>query len=762
MDPASSKRIVRFGVFEVDRAAGELRKQGLKVKLQEKPFQVLTLLLERPGEVVTREELQRRLWPDTFVDFEHSLSTAIKKLRDALDDTADNPRFIETRPGRGYRFIAQVETPGQAVSKPRARLRPVWVGALAVVALSMVLVAAWFVFLRPAPALTESDHILLADWVNHTGDPIFDGTLKAGLAVKLEESPFLSIVSEQQVRRTLRLMERSPDEPITAEVGQEICQRQNIKAMMLSEIAQLGSKYILTLNAVNCLSGDSLAREQAQATSKEEVLDALGKATSTVRRKLGESLASIEKFDTPLAQATTSSLEALQALSRGLEAARRGEFLQCLRFAEQAIELDPNFALAYAAVGVQYWNAGERAKAREYLKKAMSLHERVSERERLAIRALYYEFEWDLPKAIEAFELYAQTYPRASTPHNELAVFYEKYGQYEKALESILRAIALAPEPRAVPFSVAARLYVALNRLAEAKALLEEALARGLGGYGIRRGLHLVAFLEGDTAGMQRQVEAAKGESWEHRMVRREAAAAAYFGKLREARELYQRAIELAQRRNLKEWAASMAAVAALAEARFGNLQRAREGVEAALAMTPQTAHLINLAVALAKLGDFNRAEALAERAAKLLPSATYLNAVSLPRLSAIIEIERGNPARAVELLGTALPFEPYSVHAAYTRGRAYLALGKGEEVGAEFQKALDHPGILPINLWRPLCHLGLARARALAGNTAGARQAYEDFFDLWKDADPDIPILLEAKAEYAKLQESVANAPTN
>ena len=760
MEPASSKRIVRFGVFEVDRAAGELRKQGLKVKLQEKPFQVLTLLLERPGEVVTRKELQQRLWPDTFVDFEHSLSTAIKKLRDALDDTADNPRFIETRPGRGYRFIYPVETPGQAVSEPRARLQPVWIGALAVVALLMVLVAAWFVFLRPAPVLTESDYILLADWVNHTGDPIFEGTLQQGLAVKLEESPFLSIVSDQQVRVTLRLMKRSPDEPITAEVGQEICQRKGIKAMIVGEIAPLGSSYVITLNALDCHSGESLAREQLEAAGKEEVLGVLGQAASAVRRKLGESLASIEKFDTPLAEATTSSLEALQAYSRGIAAARRGERMQALRFYEQAIELDPNFALAYARAGFQYSNGEEWLMAREYAKKALSLHERVSERERLSIRAAYYSLEWDLPKAIEAYELFTQAYPRASEAHTILGTHYWTYGQFEKALESTLRAIAVAPKPQAVEYGNAAELYIALNRLAEARALLEEAMAKGLGGFHLRRGLYYVAFLEGDTAGMQRQVEAAKGKSWEHRMVRVEARAAEYFGKLREARELNQLAIELSQRRNLKEWAAYTAAVAALAEARFGNLQRARKGVEAVLAMPHQNA-LVAAALVLAQLGDFNRAEALAESAAKLSPSATVRDAVGVPRIRAVIEIDRGNPARAVELLETALPFEPRSVASAYARGRAYLALGKGEEAAAEFQKPLDHPGSTPIASWRPLCHLGLARARALAGDTPGARRAYQNFLELWKDADPDIPILLQAKAEYGKLQESVAR-PTN
>jgi DNA-binding winged helix-turn-helix (wHTH) protein/tetratricopeptide (TPR) repeat protein len=781
--PPSSPQVVRFGVFEVDLRTGELRKQGLKVKLHGQPVQILALLLERPGELVTREELKEKLWTgDTFVDFEHGLNAAVKKLRVALEDSADNPRFVETLPRRGYRFIAPVEKAGQAVSAPRARLRPVWIGALAVVAMSAVLVAAWFVFLRPAPALTESDYILLADWVNNTGDPIFEGTLKQGLAVKLEESPFLSIVSDQQVRQTLRLMERSPDEPITAEIGQEICQREGVKAMIQGEIAPLGEHYVISLNAVNCRTGESLAREQVEAAGKEEVLGALGQATSRLRRKLGESLASIEKFDTPLEQATTSSLEALQAYSRGEASTLRGELLESLRFYEQAIELDPNFAMAYRSAGMRYRNVREVAKARQYAKKAMNLLERVSEREKLDIRASYYMSEGDLPKAMEALELFEQAYPRLRRPHSNLGLVYESYGQYKKALQESLHAISL-PNPGAMQYGNAARHYRLLNRLPEAEALLEQAIARGVGGEAIRGELYQVAFLEGDTAGMQLQVEAARGSSWEHSMVDLEAHAAAYLGKVRESRELHQRAIQLAQRPNLKPWAAARAASAALMEARFGNLQQARVGIEAALATTPEPPrphdhpyHSTALSVALTLVGDFDRAEALAKKVAERWPSATWPHAIYIPRIRAVIEIERGNPARAVELLETALPFESIIAGANYTRGRAYLAMGKREQAAAEFQKVLGRRSQLVgshFSYLYPLSQLGLARAHALAGDTAQSRKAYEAFFELWKDADPDIPILLEAKAEYAKLlleakaeyaklQEPAASAPTN
>jgi DNA-binding winged helix-turn-helix (wHTH) protein/tetratricopeptide (TPR) repeat protein len=750
---------VRFGVFEVDLQAGELRRRGRKLKLQDQPFQVLGLLLERPGEVVTRDELRAKLWSEeTFVEFDHSLNTAVSKIREALGDSADNPRFVETLPRRGYRFIAPVETAEQAVAAPRARLRPVWIAALAVVALLAVLVAAWFVFLRPAPALTESDYILLADWVNHTDDPIFEGTLKQGLAVKLEESPFLNIVSDQQVRETLPLMARSPDEPITAEVGQEICQREGSKAMIVGEIAPLGEHYVISLHAVNCWTGESLAREQVEAAGKEEVLGALGQATSRLRRKLGESLASIEKFDTPLEQATTSSLEALQAYSRGEASTLQGKRLEALRFYLQAIELDPNFAMAYRSAGMRYRNVGEFAKARQYAKKAMNLLERVSEREKLDIRASYYMSERDLPKAREALELFEQAYPRLGRPHNNLGLVYEAYGQHEKALQESLHAMGL-PNPGAMQYGSAARRYRYLNRLPEAKALLEQAIARGVGGASIRLELYRLAFLEGDTVGMQLQVEAAKGRSWEHGMVWLEGWAAAYLGKVRESRELGQRAIQLAQRRNLKPWAATKTAYASLMEAQFGNLRQARVGIEAALAMTPEPPRprdypyrMSRLAHALTLVGEFERAEVLARKLGEWWPSSSMVHAIRIPTIRAAIQIERGNPARAVELLETALPFESINTRANYVRGRA---------AAAQFQRVLGRRSQV-VSYFYPLSQLGLARAHALAGDTAGARRAYQDFLELWKDADPDIPILLEAQAEYAKLQGSVATTPTN
>ncbi|MFB3126729.1 MAG: winged helix-turn-helix domain-containing protein, partial [Candidatus Acidiferrales bacterium] len=468
-----SPRMVRFGVYEVDLRAGELRKSGVKIKLQEQPFQILALLLERPGEVVTREEIQKKLWPaDTFVDFEHSLNAAVKRLREALGDSADNPRFVETLPRRGYRFIYPVEG--------RDRASHTWQVALVLAALGVLLAgAASFFYFQRAQALTESDYILLTDFVNKTSDEVFDGTLKQALAVKLEESPFLNIFPERKARETLRLMEREPDERVTESIGREICERQGIKAMLLGEIAPLGTHYVISLNAVNCATGDSLAREQVEAEGKEEVLKALGSAASKVRGKLGESLASIEQFDTPIEQATTSSLEALKAYNLGHELREKGDENASIPFFERAIELDPNFASAYARLGTVYGNRGEAEKSIEYTKKAYGLRDRVSEPERLYITAHYYgTVTGEIHKEAETYEVWLMTYPRTAVPLNNLTLHYNNIGQYEKALEIGRRSLEVAPDS-VYPYMNLSGAYLGLNRLEEDKAILQQGLDRG-------------------------------------------------------------------------------------------------------------------------------------------------------------------------------------------------------------------------------------------------------------------------------------------
>jgi tetratricopeptide (TPR) repeat protein len=628
--------------------------------------------------------------------------------------------------------------------------------AVALTTVALLLAAAVFWQFRSAQALTESDFILLTDFVNTTGDSVFDGTLKQALAIKLEESPFLNIVPDQRVRAALRLMDRSPDQRVTGTVGQEICLRENIKAMMTGQIAPLGSRYVLTLNAVNCATGDSLAREQVEAESKEEVLSALGSAASRLRGKLGESLASIEALDTPLEQATTTSLEALKAFTLGTEQRAKGIEEESIPLYKRAIELDPNFALAYARLGAVYGNLGEHELATEYQKKAFGLQDRVSEPERLYITAHYYtDVTRELDKTIETYQLWKQTYPRDWTAYNNLSLTYSQTGQPDKALEEAREALRLEPN-HPFPHLNVAFAYLSLNRFEEARAIIEQAMAQNIDHVAFHTGLYLLGFLEGDTAAMRKQVEWAKGKPGESFLLSLQSNAAFSSGKVQEAREFSRQAVELMQRRNLTENVASAVAREAGREALLGNRRRARERAAAALVMKGGVGPEIVACAALALAGAIDQAEALADDLGRRFPTDTLLNARGLPSIRAVIEIRRGNPNRAVELLRIAIPYElggGAGLATIYVRGQAYLRAGAGEEAVTEFQKILDHKGIAAVALLHPLARLGLARAHALAGDTAGARRAYQDFLALWKDADPDIPILQEAQAEYAKLR---------
>ena len=630
---------------------------------------------------------------------------------------------------------------------------------MALTTVALLLAAAVFWQFRSAQALTESDFILLTDFVNTTGDSVFDGTLKQALAVKLEESPFLNVFPEQRVREALRLMNRSPDERVTGSVGREVCQRQNIKAMMTGEIAPLGSRYVLTLNAVNCQSGDSLAREQVEAASKEEVLSALGKAVSSLRGKLGESLSSIEKFDAPIEQATTSSLEALKSYSLGMEQWAKAGQVEALPFFRRATELDPNFALAYAKLGVLSGNLGRLGDMVEHTRKAFELRERVSEWERLYITSRYYHFvTGDLNKATDAYLLEKQTYPHRSPAYVNLSVIYAWTGQHEKELELAQQVMQMAPN-HPISYGNLAGAYAALNRFDEAKAITEQKIERGLEEMWAHTDLYRIAFVQGDAAAMQQEVEWASGKSGEGWMIGLQAATAAFHGRLEECRGLIQRSVNLAQQIGFLEGAAERVALGALVEAEFGHRRRAREQAQAALAISRGMAAQVVAAWALARAGWPRRAGELTDDLARRYPTNTMVGSVYLPTIRAAIELSRRNPARALELLQRASPYElgGWPALPAYldiwTRGEAYLQAGDGTRATAEFQKILDHRGIDPTSLYYALAHLGLARAHALAGDTAGARRAYQDFLALWKDADPDIPILQEAKAEYAKLR---------
>jgi eukaryotic-like serine/threonine-protein kinase len=478
-----SPGLLRFGTFEVDVRAGELRKQGVRVKLQKQPFQVFTVLLQRPGEVVTREELREQIWPeDTFVDFDNGLNTAINKLREALGDSADSPRFIETLPRRGYRFIAaaqELPTGFRSIQPPERTsgtagighpIRRVLLGTLLV---GLILsAAAYWVKQHTWHPLSQKDAVVLADFANSAGDAVFDDMLKQALAVHLRQSPFLSFVPEQQIRETLRFMGRSPDERVVGNVAREICERQSGKAVLQGSIKNLGIHYVLSLNVLNCQTGESLAEEQGEARSKEEVLATLGGMVSRLRGKLGESLALVEKYDTPLIQATTFSIEALKAYSLGVTEDRKLNDVEAIPFFKRAIELDPNFALAYVELSSAYSVVGEDELARESVRKAFALRERVSEREKLYISALYHAVATgNLEKTFAAYRLWAKTYPREWLPHNNLAYNYNVCGFFDKGLEEATAVKRVAPHSALGKINLAMA-YRGMNRLREAQATL--------------------------------------------------------------------------------------------------------------------------------------------------------------------------------------------------------------------------------------------------------------------------------------------------
>jgi eukaryotic-like serine/threonine-protein kinase len=623
-------------------------------------------------------------------------------------------------------------------------------------ALVLAMAAIFFYYYNRAPALTERDTILLTDFVNTTGDAVFDGTLRQALAVQLGQSPYLNIFPEQRIRETLRYMNRSPDERVTREIGREICQRQGIKALLVGSISGLGNHYVITLEAINAQTGEALAREQAEAESKEQVLRKLGEAATSLREKLGESLASIQRFDAPVEQATTSSLEALRAFSLGDEHRARGEDAEAIPFYRRAIELDPNFALAYARLAVMYFNLRQFEQASQYSQRAFELRDRVSERERFYLESRYYgDVTGELEKNLEVLELWKRTYPRDFVPLNNLAVAYSGIGQYERAIEEARAAIQLNPTS-AAPRTNLGFAFMGLNRFDEARAVFEEALRQNPDSTSHHIGLYFIAFIHGNTSAMQQQVEWARGRPTEHDITGVQASAAAFSGRLRQSRELSRRAVELAQQRELREVAAVITLQAATREALFGNCQQAREYVTNALTLARSRTVLSRAAAALALCGEANLAQPLIDELSRRFPQDTLINVTWLPTIRAALEINRNNPAQAVQLLQTASRYElerDAGLAPIYIRGLAYLRLQQGAEAMAEFQKILDHRGVASASPIRPLAHLGLARAAALTGDIARSRRAYQDFFALWREADADIPILQEARQEYERLR---------
>ena len=622
--------------------------------------------------------------------------------------------------------------------------------------------------------LTEKDTIVLADFANSTGDAVFDDTLKTALSVALNQSPFLNVLPENKVAATLKMMTRPAGTKLTPEVTRELCQRAGSKAYLAGSIASLGSQYVLGLKAVNCQSGDPLAEEQVTAASKEKVLDTLGEAASKLRTELGESLATVQKLDVPLSEATTSSLEALQAYTLGRKAVNEKGSAAALPYDQRAIELDPNFAVGYNAVGGDYVSLGELGRASDYFTKAFQLREHASEREKLGITANYYQnVTGELDKAAQTYQEEIESYPRVSAGYGSLGNVYNAQGKYEKATELTRQALRLAPD-QLVIYGNLAGYTLALQRFDETRQIIQEAQARKLDSDILHNDLYALAFVNSDSAAMAEQQQWYAGKpDYENEGLALASDTEAYGGHLGKARELTKRAVDSAIRADNKEAGAIWQENAALEQAAFGNPAEARQSAAEALKLAPTSQGVeVEAALAFAMAGDTARAESMAQDLGKRFPLDTQMQSLWLPAIQAQLALGRKNPAAALTALQAASTIELGSIsflnnvsclYPTYVRGEAYLAAGQGKEAAAEFQKIIDHSGIV-WNCWTgALAHLGVARAKALQARTSQgadadaarvrALAAYKDFLTLWKDADPDIPILKEAKAEYAKLQ---------
>jgi eukaryotic-like serine/threonine-protein kinase len=787
MTVSAQRRTFSFADFTVDLRARELRRDGIRLKLRGQPFAVLAMLLEHPGEVVTREELHAHLWQkETFVDFDHSLNVAINKLRETLCDSAEQPRFIETIPRTGYRFIGPVtesstkeqekEREGGSAGAAKTKkagagtvLRKRWGVVVAAAVVVPALVLAGYLHFHRAPKLTDKDTIVLADFANATGDPVFDDTLRQGLAVQLEQSPFLSLISDDRIQQMLRLMAKPAEARLTPEVAREICQRTGSAAVLDGSIASLGTQYVLTLRAKDCRSGDVLDEEQVQAGRKEEVLNALSQIASRFRARVGESLSTVKSHDIPLAEATTPSLEALKAYSAGWQVSFSSGSAAAIPFANRAIEIDPNFASAYALIGRFYGDIGESVLSANNTSKAYQLRARATDQEKFFISVNYdLEVTGNLERAQQTCDLWIQAYPRAWLPHGLLSGgVYPALGKYERATEEAKIAIGIDPE-FSIGYINLAVSYVALDRWAEAANALRRAFDRKLEVPDFVVERYVIGFLKDDKAAMERETSLAQEEpgvdDW---ISNSKGFVLAYSGHLEEARKMSRTAADFARKAGRRDTEALYETDGAVREALFGNVSVARQSAGDALELSKSRDVEYGAGFALALSGDSLRSRALADNLSQRFAQDTRVRFTYVPTLRALIALNHGEPSKAIESLQTAIPYElgipteggsefllgAGNLYPAYVRGLAYLAARQGREAAAEFHKILDHRGIVISDPVGALAQVQLGRAYVLAGDKDNARAAYRDFLTLWKAADLEVPILKQAKAEHAKLQ---------
>lgn len=806
--PTGTSDCFTFGEnFELDARAYELRSDGIPLKLKPIPMELLLLLLERPGQLVTREQIVERIWgAGIALDTDNSINGAISRIRQVLRDDPEQPKYVQTVPSRGYRFIASVERmnrgrearpmaagsttptelaiagtlgPAREIQRPtlaagengrgtvqenvtrstHSRWKPAVVAAviLAMIGGGLALRARS----RQAKQLTERDTIVVADFANNTGDSIFDETLKQALSVELTQSPFLNVASDVKVSEMLRRMGRSAGEGVSGEVAREVCLRLGGKAVLQGSISSLGSHYVVSLQALGCASGDVLAAAQQEAANKESVLKALDGVASQVRGKAGESMASLEKYDFPT-DATTNSLEALKAFSLGLKALReRGEG-EALPFLRQATDVDPDFALAYATLGRAYEDVGEDNAAAVDFEKAFELRGRLSERERYYVTALYNEIvTGDMEQAKETGELWVRAYPRDGIAREKLGTIYGELGDNEKANVQFEEALRLDPDSTINVFN-SVMVKAALNQMQEAAQILAMARARGVDGAPIHAATYALAFLRADATTMEKEVAWSEGKAiTEEGMLSQHSDTQGYYGRMRKARDLSKRAVDAGMRDQAREIAALCELSAALREVETGDRSSVKRSVEDAIDLAPSRSVKIMAALVLARSGNAKTADALIKELESGQPSNTLIHFFWVPVAQASLALEAGDAETAISLLEKARPYElsqlsnlsnVTNLYPIYIRGQAYLMMKNSSAAAGEFQKILNNGGIVQNGILGALAKLQLARAEAGAGDGESARKHYGEFFVLWKDADANTTISTEAKIEYAKL----------
>jgi serine/threonine protein kinase/tetratricopeptide (TPR) repeat protein len=779
-----------FGAVLYEMATGALPFRGdssaviFEAIMNRAPVAPVRLNPDLPAEL--ERILNRALEKDRDLRYQHAsdLRAELKRLKRQTEATHSVAMMVEEEPEIGFAgpaTKAEVKQSSEKLKRPSATMTPVsteppgilasllmpsknW-RFLAIVAAVFVVAAivAYLVHAPQAQKLTSKDTIVLAEFANSTGDTTFDGTLKQALAIELEQSPLLNVLPDRKVSATLKLMDRPANERLTQEAAREVCLRTNSKALLAGSIASVGNNYLIGVKAVDCHTGDTLASAEGDAENRDKVLKTLGDLGNQLRAKLGESLASVKKYNKPLDEATTSSLEALKAFTESRRIQREKGDADALPYGQRAVQLDPNFARAYAILGVSYSNLNQPALATENLKKAYELRDRVSERERLYIEATYYGFvTGEVTKANQSYMEWVQAYPEDYVPATNLGNNYILLGQYEKATAETRTSLQLLPE-NSIGLSNLVTCYLALNRLDEAVAAVQEAQSRKVDNIYLHLNRYYLAALQNDASAMQEQVAWTIGkpaaEDW---MLSVQSDTEASHGRLAKAHEFTQRAVDSARRNDATETAALWQVNGALRQAEFGNAVKARKVAADSLALSATRNIQVLAALALARAGDTAAAQKLADKINHEAPVDILIQAYWLPAIHASLELDQGNAQRAIEFLQPASVYElgetpPFNsigtLYPAYLRGEAYLKTGHAEQAAGEFQKLLDYRGVVLNYPLSALAHLQLGRAYALGGDKMKARTAYQDFLALWKDADPDIPILKEAKAEYAKLQ---------